>query len=287
MQHSALINVMIAAARKAARALKRDFGEVENLQVSLKGPGNFVTAADRRAEETLRSRACQGPTGLRLSRRGKRQPRRHRHDPHLDRRSTRRHHQLSPRHPAVRHLDRVGALRHDRGRRDLQSDHRRAFRGRAWQGRVPQRQAAARGGAQASRRRRDRLRLAASGPRRSRRSDCANSAPSRTRSRGCAGSARRRSILPSSRLAGSTATGSATSRRGTWRPAYSGARSRRLRHRYRRRSDAMFTKKSHRCRQRDDPTRITDIAESRRLGRPASEPVLSRTVSAPFALNLQ
>ena len=53
MQHSALINVMVAAARKAARTLKRDFGEVENLQVSLKGPGNFVTAADRRAEETL------------------------------------------------------------------------------------------------------------------------------------------------------------------------------------------------------------------------------------------
>ncbi len=53
MHHSALLNVMIAAARKAARALKRDFGEVENLQVSLKGPANFVTAADRRAEETL------------------------------------------------------------------------------------------------------------------------------------------------------------------------------------------------------------------------------------------
>ena len=44
---------MIAAARKAARSLKRDFGEVENLQVSLKGPANFVSAADRRAEETL------------------------------------------------------------------------------------------------------------------------------------------------------------------------------------------------------------------------------------------
>src|SRR5579885_301230 len=53
MLHSALLNVMIAAARKAARALKRDFGEVEKLQVSLKGPANFVTAADRRAEETL------------------------------------------------------------------------------------------------------------------------------------------------------------------------------------------------------------------------------------------
>jgi myo-inositol-1(or 4)-monophosphatase len=54
MHHSALLNVMIAAARKAARTLKRDFGEVENLQVSLKGPANFVTAADRRAEEILR-----------------------------------------------------------------------------------------------------------------------------------------------------------------------------------------------------------------------------------------
>ena len=53
MQHSALLNVMIAAARKAARAIKRDFGEVEKLQVSLKGPANFVTATDRRAEETL------------------------------------------------------------------------------------------------------------------------------------------------------------------------------------------------------------------------------------------
>ena len=53
MPQSALLNVMIAAARKAARSLVRDFGEVENLQVSLKGPGNFVTAADRRAEETL------------------------------------------------------------------------------------------------------------------------------------------------------------------------------------------------------------------------------------------
>ncbi len=53
MPASALMNVMIAAARKAGRGLSRDFGEVENLQVSVKGPGNFVTAADHRAEETL------------------------------------------------------------------------------------------------------------------------------------------------------------------------------------------------------------------------------------------
>src|SRR5215831_15809646 len=53
MLRSALLNVMLQAARKAARSLKRDFGEVERLQVSLKGPGNFVSAADRRAEEIL------------------------------------------------------------------------------------------------------------------------------------------------------------------------------------------------------------------------------------------
>jgi myo-inositol-1(or 4)-monophosphatase len=54
MLHSATLNVMIKAARRAGRGLKRDLGEVEHLQVSLKGPGNFVTAADRRAEETVR-----------------------------------------------------------------------------------------------------------------------------------------------------------------------------------------------------------------------------------------
>jgi myo-inositol-1(or 4)-monophosphatase len=48
------MNVMIKAARKAARGLARDFGEVEKLQVSVKGPGNFVSAADRKAEQTLR-----------------------------------------------------------------------------------------------------------------------------------------------------------------------------------------------------------------------------------------
>jgi len=47
------MNVMIGAARKAGRGLARDFGEVEQLQVSVKGPGNFVTAADLRAEETI------------------------------------------------------------------------------------------------------------------------------------------------------------------------------------------------------------------------------------------
>jgi myo-inositol-1(or 4)-monophosphatase len=53
MPASALMNVMIAAARKAGRSLARDFGEVEQLQVSIKGPANFVSAADHRAEEIL------------------------------------------------------------------------------------------------------------------------------------------------------------------------------------------------------------------------------------------
>ncbi|HVV92253.1 MAG TPA: inositol monophosphatase family protein [Hyphomicrobiales bacterium] len=54
MPRSALMNVMVQAATKAGRALRRDFGEVEQLQVSLKGPADFVSAADRRAEEVLR-----------------------------------------------------------------------------------------------------------------------------------------------------------------------------------------------------------------------------------------
>ena len=51
---SATINVMIRAADRAARGLKRDFGEVANLQVSRKGPADFVSAADLRAEQVLR-----------------------------------------------------------------------------------------------------------------------------------------------------------------------------------------------------------------------------------------
>ena len=53
MARSALLNVMVEAARKAARSLTRDFGEVENLQVSVKGPSDFVSAADRKAEQIL------------------------------------------------------------------------------------------------------------------------------------------------------------------------------------------------------------------------------------------
>lgn len=51
---SANLNIMVRAARKAAKALVRDFGEVENLLVSTKGAGDFVSKADLKAEETLR-----------------------------------------------------------------------------------------------------------------------------------------------------------------------------------------------------------------------------------------
>src|SRR5262245_12309106 len=63
MIRSALLNVMTAAARKAARNLNRDFGEVENLQVSLKGPANFVSAADRKAEDILRAELAKARPG--------------------------------------------------------------------------------------------------------------------------------------------------------------------------------------------------------------------------------
>jgi myo-inositol-1(or 4)-monophosphatase len=52
-QYSPNIRVMLDAVRKASRGLIRDFGELENLQVSKKGPKDFVSSADLRAEETL------------------------------------------------------------------------------------------------------------------------------------------------------------------------------------------------------------------------------------------
>jgi myo-inositol-1(or 4)-monophosphatase len=54
-QASANVNIMIKAARKAGRSLLRDFGEVEQLQVSAKGPGDFVSRADIKAEELIRT----------------------------------------------------------------------------------------------------------------------------------------------------------------------------------------------------------------------------------------
>lgn len=54
MAASANLNLMIKAARKAGRSLVKDFREVENLQVSSKGPGDFVSRADREAERIIK-----------------------------------------------------------------------------------------------------------------------------------------------------------------------------------------------------------------------------------------
>jgi myo-inositol-1(or 4)-monophosphatase len=66
MISSPLMTVMVDAVRKAARGLRRDFGEVENLQVSRKGPGDFVSAADRKAEEVLRDALMKARPGYSL-----------------------------------------------------------------------------------------------------------------------------------------------------------------------------------------------------------------------------
>lgn len=54
MARSALLNVMVQAALKAGKSLSRDFGEVQNLQVSVKGPSDFVSQADLKAEKIVR-----------------------------------------------------------------------------------------------------------------------------------------------------------------------------------------------------------------------------------------
>ena len=61
---SALINVMARAAERAGRAMLRDFGEVEQLQVSRKGPADFVSSADRRAEDILRTDLAKARPGI-------------------------------------------------------------------------------------------------------------------------------------------------------------------------------------------------------------------------------
>ena len=60
MQGSANLNLMIKAVRKAGRSLVKDFREVENLQVSAKGPGDFVSKADREAERILKEELLAG-----------------------------------------------------------------------------------------------------------------------------------------------------------------------------------------------------------------------------------
>ena len=63
---SPVLNVMANAALKAARGLMRDFGEVEQLQVSVKGPGEFVSTADLKAERTLKTELTRARPGYGL-----------------------------------------------------------------------------------------------------------------------------------------------------------------------------------------------------------------------------
>ncbi|MGN6464010.1 MAG: inositol monophosphatase family protein [Rhizobiaceae bacterium] len=63
MARSALLNVMVQAAMKAGRSLARDFGEVQNLQVSLKGPGDYVSQADRKAEKIVHDELSRARPG--------------------------------------------------------------------------------------------------------------------------------------------------------------------------------------------------------------------------------
>ena len=60
---SPAMSVLHAAVHKAGRRLLRDFGEVENLQVSPKGPGDFVSQADLRAEQTLKEELARARPG--------------------------------------------------------------------------------------------------------------------------------------------------------------------------------------------------------------------------------
>ena len=60
---SPVLTVMIAAVRKAARSLQRDYGELANLQVSQKGPGDYVTAADKKCDKILREELAKARPG--------------------------------------------------------------------------------------------------------------------------------------------------------------------------------------------------------------------------------
>ena len=216
MLHSAILNVMLKAARRAGRSLKRDLGEVENLQVSLKGPRNFVTAADRRAEEIVyeelsKARPEYGFLGEEGGARAGADK-----TPSLDRRSARRHHQLPARHSALRGLHRARAERRHRRGADLQSGKRGSVRRRTRQGRVPQRPAYPRRRPAAARGRRGGLRSAALRPRRPRARTPRNRCRPKSLRRAPPISAPPPSTSPGSPPAASTLSGSATCRRGIW-----------------------------------------------------------------------
>ena len=103
------MTVMQAAAQKAARRLLRDFSEVEQLQVSVKGPSDFVSAADLRAEQTIREELTKARPGYGFLMEESGASRRGRLDASLGGGPARRHHQLPARRAALVHLDRPRA----------------------------------------------------------------------------------------------------------------------------------------------------------------------------------
>ena len=140
MQGSANLNLMIKAARKAGRSLVKDFREVENLQVSTKGPGDFVTRADREAErlikeELMGGRPTYGWLGEETGGADGPGP-----DPALDRRSVGRHHELPARDAALGGVDRAGAQGRDRLGRGLRPGQGRDVLGRKGRWRLAERQ---------------------------------------------------------------------------------------------------------------------------------------------------
>ncbi len=106
---SPLLNVMTGAALKAAKGLIRDFGELEQLQVSKKGPADFVSRADHKSESVLRAelKKARPAYGLLMEESG--DPAGTRYLQSLGHRSARRHHQLSARHPAFFDFDRASS----------------------------------------------------------------------------------------------------------------------------------------------------------------------------------
>ena len=116
---SAIINVMAMAADKAGKRLIRDFGEVEQLQVSRKGPADFVSSADRKAERDFARSADPGAPRLQLADGGIGRHARQGQPPPLDCRSARRDDQFLARHPAFLYFDCAGTRRRHCRRGDL------------------------------------------------------------------------------------------------------------------------------------------------------------------------
>ena len=102
------LTVMANAAQKASKRLLRDFNEVEQLQVSVKGPSDFVSQADIRAESTLREELNKARPGYAFLMEEVRRLGCAELGMALGGRSARWYHQLPARHPALGNQHRAG-----------------------------------------------------------------------------------------------------------------------------------------------------------------------------------